>query len=118
MKEIDHVAVQQPALSPGMLGKIADTFTRKMGRSCTAEDAQAWWMWIWPDFESYWSSKRYRNISRAILSWAARCREDELEKSLAAREVAINIELERKQEILNAEDNVTSIDYFANRGVK
>ncbi len=41
-----------------------------------------------------------------------------MEKSLDAREVATNIELERKQEILNAEDNVTKIDYFANRGVK
>ena len=113
MKEVDFQAVAQPQLSPAMLAKIADTFSRKQGRAATAEDAQAWWDWIWPEFETYWSAKRYRNIARAILSWAARCREHELDQALAAREVAENIALERKQEILNAEDNVTQIDYFA-----
>ena len=48
-----------------------------------------------------------------ILSWAARCREHELEQALVVCEVAKNIALERKQESLNAEDNVTQIDYFA-----
>jgi len=115
---IDFDGVQQPTLSPRMLEKIADTFSRKMGRACTAEDAQAWWNWIWPDFESYWSVKRYRNISRAILSWATRAKEYELEKALDAGAVAINVELERKQEILNAEENVTQIDYFAAKVAK
>ena len=114
-REVDFVAVAQPRLSPAMLNKIADTFRRKQGRNATAEDAQAWWNWIWPEFETYWSAKRYRNISRAILSWSARCREHELEQALAAREVSANIELERKQEILNAEDNVTKIDYFSQK---
>lgn len=117
-KEIDFVAVQQPCLSPAMLNKIADTFARKLGRAATADDAEAWWNWIWPEFETYWSAKRYQNISRAILSWAARCRDYELEKALDAREVAANVELERKQEILNAEDNVTKIDYFAAKVAK
>ena len=118
MKEVDFTAVAQPSLSPAMLNKIADTFSRKLGRVATADDALAWWDWIWPEFETYWSAKRYRNIARAILSWAARCREHELEQALDAREVAANIELERKQEILNAEDNVTKIDYFAQKVAK
>ncbi|MBP53364.1 MAG: hypothetical protein GY772_20635 [bacterium] len=113
MREVDFTVVAQPRLSPAMLDKIADTFQRKQGRSATAEDAQAWWDWIWPEFETYWSAKRYRNIARAILSWAARCREHELEQALVVCEVAKNIALERKQESLNAEDNVTQIDYFA-----
>lgn len=117
-KEIDFVAVQQPRLSPAMLDKIADTFSRKMGRACSSADALAWWNWIWPEFETYWSAKRYQNISRAILSWAARCRDHELEQAVAASEVAANVELERKQEILNAEDNVTKIDYFAAKVAK
>jgi len=115
MKEVDFSAVAQPTLSPAMLNKIADTFSRKLGRASTSEDALAWWDWIWPEFETYWSAKRYRNIARAILSWAARCRDYELEKALDAREIAANVELERKQEILNAEGNVTRIDYFSQR---
>ena len=116
-KEIDFDGVQQPPLSPRMLEKIADTFSRKLGRPCSATDAQAWWDWIWPDFEGYWRAKRYRNIGRAITGWASRVREHELDRALEAAASSENAELQLKQQKLNEEAetvaaSVVPIDYF------
>ena len=116
LEEIDCDEVRQPKLSPALLDKIADTFHRKMGRPATREDAQAWWDWIWPDFESYWGSKRYKSVSRAVQGWAARVRPHELDQAIAAREAAENHRLANEQTRLNEQADVTRIDYFAKRG--
>lgn len=104
-----------------MLEKVADTFRRKLGRPYTEDDALAWWNWVWPDFESYWKAKRYRNLSRAILGWAARVREYELDRAIETAAIAANIQLENKQEQINSEAEeasagVTPIDYFKRLG--
>ena len=116
-REIDVEGIEQPNLSANLLAKIADTFERKLGRTCSEEDAAAWWDWIWPDFEIYWRQKKYRAVGRAILGWASRIRGYELDAALQAREVATNLALEKEQRALNeAASNVTQIDYFARLG--
>lgn len=117
MDEIDFKGVSQPRLAPNLQDKIADTFRRKLGREVTREEVLAWWDWIWPDFESYWGQKRYRNIGRAIQGWAARIRPHELDQAVKVKETYVNQQLDKSQQALNEQsDNITSIDYFSQRG--
>ena len=118
-EEIDCDVVKQPQLSPGLQDKIADTFRRKTGREASREEVLAWWDWVWPNFEQYWGTKRYKNVSRAIQGWASRVRPHELSLAMEAKERSETFELEQKQITLNEQANVTSIDYFSKkRGVR
>jgi len=120
VKQIGYEEIEQPSLSPALLSKVADTFCRKTGRKYTAENAQAWWDWIWPTFESYWKKKRYRNVSRAILAWASRVSEREIVEAIRVASVSENVALEDHQSELNertsAVGEVVEIDYFARLG--
>mgnify|MGYP003646090486 CR=1 FL=1 len=116
-KPVDFSALEQPHLSPALLEKIADTFSRKIGGAYSADDALAWWNWVWPDFEAYWRKRRYKDLGRAIISWAGRTRVYDIQAAINAASVSENIELEREQERLNEEaGNVVKIDYFAKLG--
>jgi hypothetical protein len=116
-KPVEFRTLEQPQLSPALLAKIADTFSRKIGGNYSADDALAWWDWIWPNFEAYWLKRRYRNVGRAILSWAARIRDSDIRAALDAASFSENLALEREQEKLNeAADNIVGIDYFSKLG--
>ena len=123
LKQIGYEETEQPNLSPALLDKIADTFYRKTGRTYTPLHAQAWWDWVWPVFESYWKQKRYRSVSRAILSWASRVHERDIIEAIRVTSVAENIALETQQSEMNerprAVGQVVQIDYFSKlRGAK
>ena len=121
MKEIDFDGLAQPKLSPRMLRKIADTFQRKIGRRFSEDDALAWWNWVWPNFESYWRAKKYRNISRAILGWASRVQESEIAQAREAARISSDLELQDRQDEINENSessSVVKIDYFSRLGGK
>ena len=119
-KPVDFRALEQPQLSPALLAKIADTFSRKIGGNYSSDDALAWWNWVWPDFEAYWQKRRYKDVGRAIIAWARRTRVSDIQAALNAASVSENMDLEREQERLNEEagSNLIKIDYFSKLGGK
>ena len=101
--EIDAEVVKQPKLSPRFVLSIAQTLTSRTGVLCGAEEAQAWWDFVWPQFALYWEKKKYRNVSRAISSWATRATSEDVRRALRIRNDLENQSLEKAQEKLNTE---------------